>query len=199
MDERRTVAAGYDRLAGDYLAHRGDAGAGLVAEFADAVDGPVLDAGCGAGDPVTAALVDAGREVVGLDVSEAQLSLLGEHVPAARPVAGDLTALPLADGAVDGLVSAYALIHVPRSETPAALSEFHRVLAPGGELLVTMGAEAWEGTNPDWLDGGAEMYWSFGDREESLELLADAGFDVCEDDVVDDALDSAFTFVRARA
>lgn len=53
MNGRPIVSEGEDRLADASLAARDDAWMELVASFAADVEGRVLDAGCGAGDPVT--------------------------------------------------------------------------------------------------------------------------------------------------
>ncbi|MEV4137058.1 methyltransferase domain-containing protein [Dactylosporangium sp. NPDC049742] len=68
----------------------------------------------------------------------------------ARFVAGDAQALPLADAAVDVVVSGLALNFVP--SPAAAVAEFARVTAPGG----TVAAYVW-----DYADGMAMMryFW----------------------------------------
>lgn len=203
MDRKRTVRRGYDAIAEEYLAERsaGDRERELVEEFAAALPAGarVLDAGCGAGVPATAALLAAGHRVVGLDASREQLRLAGERVPAAARVQGDLAGLPFREEAFDGLVAYHSIIHVPREEHGRVLGEFARVLRPGGRLLVTTGVEPWEGTNPDWLDAGAEMVWSFHGRERSLELLTETGFDVEDEAVVGDEMGGGeWLFVRAR-
>ncbi len=45
---------------------------------------------------------------------------------------------PLATGSVDAIWSSHNLEHLHRHEVPVALSEFLRVLRPGGMLLLTM-------------------------------------------------------------
>jgi predicted methyltransferase len=44
--------------------------------------------------------------------------------------------LPLDDGVLDGIVAWYSIIHLPPAQLPVAFAEFHRVLVPGGSLLV---------------------------------------------------------------
>lgn len=41
-----------------------------------------------------------------------------------------------ADGSLGGVVSWYSIIHTPPERLPAVLAEFHRVLVPGGHLLL---------------------------------------------------------------
>jgi len=47
-----------------------------------------------------------------------------------------MDALDLADGELGGIVSWYSVIHAPPRELPAYFSEFRRVLARGGHLLL---------------------------------------------------------------
>lgn len=201
MDRKRTVKDGYDAIAAEYAEERSMAGRGteLVRQFAGDLHGGsrVLDAGCGSGVPATRVLA-RDHEVVGLDLSGEQLRLLEGNVPAARPVEGDLTRLPFDADAFDGLVSYFAVIHVPREEHADVFAEFERVLRPGGELLVVVGSEAWEGHNPDWLDTGTGMAWSFYGADRNRELLRDAGFELAWDELVGDELGGDFLFVRAR-
>src|ERR1700683_5109221 len=55
-------------------------------------------------------------------------------------VQGDVTALPFASEAFDALLSMDVLVHLERGEEVRALSEFARVLKPGGLLVLRVGA-----------------------------------------------------------
>jgi SAM-dependent methyltransferase len=195
------VMAGYDDLADAYDADRSPAAElPLVEDLAADLPGDarVLDAGCGGGRAVLETLADE-CEALGVDLSGEQLALARERAPAAALARGDLTRLPVADGAVDAVTALHSVIHVPREHHERAFAEFARVLRPGGHLLLTTGVGEWEGRNDDWLDSGAAMQWSFHGRERSLELLDSAGFDVTEATVRDDELGGGeWLFVRAR-
>lgn len=96
----------------------------------------VLDAGCGPGSG-TAALLERGAVVTGVDGSAAQLAVardrLGPDVPLHH---ADLTErLPLPDNGFD-LVFSSLVLHYIR-DWSATLREFHRVLAPGGRLVAS--------------------------------------------------------------
>jgi len=194
------VMAGYDGVAEAYDEDRvPDEDVQFVDSLAEALPASarVLDAGCGGGRAVLETLA-AEYETVGLDLSAEQLALANERAPAARLVRGDLTRLPVADDAVDGLTALHSVIHVPREHHGQVFEEFGRVLRPGGQLLLTTGVGEWEGANDDWLDSGAAMQWSFHGRERSLELLDDAGFEIRRDEVVGDELGGGeWLFVRA--
>jgi ubiquinone/menaquinone biosynthesis C-methylase UbiE len=56
--------------------------------------------------------------------------------PSLRFDVGSMLALHLPDGALGGIVAWYSTIHVPQERLPAVFAEFHRVLAPGGHLLL---------------------------------------------------------------
>jgi SAM-dependent methyltransferase len=51
-------------------------------------------------------------------------------------ILGDVTNLPLRDGAVDAAVSLHTIYHVPREEQATAFRELHRVLKPGGVVVI---------------------------------------------------------------
>lgn len=200
---RRVVRDGYERAARAYLAARPRDGAD-VALLADLVTrvgsgARVLDAGCGAGDPVTARLLTAGLEMVGLDLAVAQLDLARRLGGRLTLVQGDLAALPVRDASLDGLVSFYAVIHVPRADHGQVLAEFHRVLRPGGTALVCLGAQdlAADHDPESWL--GTPMYWSHFDGPTNLALVAEHGLDVVRADTIADPMGHGeHLFVLAR-
>ncbi|MEU2726631.1 class I SAM-dependent methyltransferase [Streptomyces griseoviridis] len=96
---------------------------------------PVADLGCGPG-LVTGYLAGLGLDVHGLDLSDAMLAIARRDNPSLRFERGSMLDLGLPDGALGGVVSWYSSIHTPVDRLPALFAEFHRVLAPGGLLLV---------------------------------------------------------------
>ncbi|MFF2652875.1 VOC family protein [Streptomyces sp. NPDC058045] len=175
----------YDTIAADYDAHFGDTLAtrpvdrSVLAAFAELVrsagGGPVLDAGCGPGR-VTAHLAGLGLEVSGLDLSPGMVRLARAAHPGVRYETGALGRLPVADGALAGLVAWYSLIHTPWERLPEVFAEFRRALAPGGLLLAAfqVGAEPLRLERPF----GHEVSLDFRrlDPEEVAGLLRRAGF-----------------------
>jgi SAM-dependent methyltransferase len=96
--------------------------------------GSALDAACGTGR-YAAHLAARGHRVVGVDGSAEMLARARTRVPDGAFARGDLHRLPLADGAVDAVVCALALVHVP--SLGPVLAEFARVLRPGGSLVIS--------------------------------------------------------------
>jgi demethylmenaquinone methyltransferase / 2-methoxy-6-polyprenyl-1,4-benzoquinol methylase len=95
----------------------------------------LLDVACGTGLVATAAMkVLGGAEgITCLDPSEGMLSVAKTKLPA-RFVLGRAEELPFPDNSFDFLTMGYALRHVTSLE--AAFREYHRVLKPGGKLLI---------------------------------------------------------------
>lgn len=172
------VRAGYDRLGNRYTAEREkadnwkeiDAFTSLLPAI-----GRVLDAGSGTGIPIARHLVKAGFDVVGIDFSSTMVAVARENVPGATFHQMDMTAIDLPPESFDGVISTYAIIHVPREEHDSLFRSFHSILKPRGVMLVSVASWAWE-EYAEYM--GVEMFWShFGpDRTESL--IADAGFDI---------------------
>jgi ubiquinone/menaquinone biosynthesis methyltransferase len=93
-----------------------------------------LDLACGTGD-IAFRLAAGGALVTGADLTPRMLHLAAAKAagPAVRWVAGDMTALPVADASQDIVTAGYGLRNVPDLDT--ALAEIHRVLRPRGRVL----------------------------------------------------------------
>ncbi|MGQ0803435.1 MAG: class I SAM-dependent methyltransferase [Actinomycetota bacterium] len=122
----------------------------IVPEFADYTDGDrVLDVGCGPGEALARlAARQPTSTLVGLDRSVGMLAEARRREGGARWAAGDVGALPVADGAVDVVLAMHMLYHA--RDPAAAVAELRRVLRPGGTAVVsTLG--------PTHLDGLREI------------------------------------------
>ncbi|MDQ3307704.1 MAG: class I SAM-dependent methyltransferase [Actinomycetota bacterium] len=100
----------------------------------------VLDVGCGSGvmARVLAQAVPGRRtEVVGVDLSQAELARAAQHeASAGMLMRAEATRLPCADRSFDAVVSSMTLMVVERYDP--VLRECARVLRPGGLLAVTV-------------------------------------------------------------
>lgn len=105
-------------------------------ESLDARHQRVLDVGCGTGI-MSARLADSGRRVLGVDLSPAMIRRARRHDrPNLDFIKGDAEQLPLKDGMFDALVNLISFHHYPHPDR--ALAEFHRVLRPGGRLVLVI-------------------------------------------------------------
>ena len=120
------------------------AGELLVAELGERRGGPIVELGCGGG--VTAKLlVAAGHEVVGIDLSPAQIELARRRVPNARFEVGSFVDAELPNGAIAialiGEVLNYAFDHRNDADRLRELVErAWDALLPGGVLLFDLAA-----------------------------------------------------------
>jgi demethylmenaquinone methyltransferase / 2-methoxy-6-polyprenyl-1,4-benzoquinol methylase len=94
----------------------------------------VLDVGIGTGLVAREALelIAPGGTLVGVDPSPGMMSEV--KLPGVELVQGRAEALPRPDTSADFVSMGYALRHI--GDVNAAFSEFHRVLRPGGRVLV---------------------------------------------------------------
>lgn len=180
MDFKKTVRDGYNLIADRYLAERTRASEDvrLLDEFMGRlpVHAHVLDAGCGAGVPISQMLSER-FQVTGVDFSEAQIELAKKHVPKGTFICQDMTKLGFPEATFDGICSYYAIIHVPRQEHQPLLVNFHRMLKPRGFALLCLGLEhSIDDIDENFL--GTRMYWSHYDTETYLKMLNHCGFSI---------------------
>jgi SAM-dependent methyltransferase len=179
-DPSRVVRDGYDLIARSYLAARPGNGGDMavLTELTQRLPtgSAVLDAGCGAGFPLSGELIRRRFRVVGLDFSAGQLELARTCARSVELVQADMAQLPFGGDSFDAVVSYYAIIHVPRSSHADVFSEFSRVVRHGGLALLCLG---WADNPADhdsdsWL--GVPMFWSHFNAGTNLGLLEEAGF-----------------------
>jgi len=172
------VRSGYDRLGNLYTAERERADNWIeVKAFTSLLPagGRVLDAGSGTGIPIARHLVQAGFDVVGIDFSKTMVATARENVPDANFQLMNMTSIDLPLESFDGVISTYAIIHIPRELHTGIFRSFHSILKPRGVMLVSVASWAWE-EFADYM--GVEMFWSHFDPDETESLITKAGFDI---------------------
>ena len=92
-----------------------------------------IDCGCGRGEYV-ARLGEAGARAVGIEIEAGKLRDAAGGRAAARVSQGDIQKLPFRDVSFDLALVNEVLEHVP--DDLAGLREVHRVLRPGGQVVV---------------------------------------------------------------
>lgn len=162
----------------------------------------ILDVATGTGDLAIAAMKLGPEKITGIDISSEMLAIGRRKVEKLGLVdriellSGDSLAMDFGDGTFDAAMSAFGVRNF--EETVTGLREMHRVLRPGGMVMVL------EFSKPAWFpmkqiygfyfrkilprigrsvsgDPGAYSYLpesvtSFPDNEAFLELLVEAGF-----------------------
>jgi cyclopropane fatty-acyl-phospholipid synthase-like methyltransferase len=156
-----------------------------------------LDIGCGCGLPATKLLSET-FEVTGIDISAVQVERARRLVPSARFVCADIAEARFPEGAFAGVVSFYAIIHMPLQEHRELFRRIARWLRPEGILLAIIVHTAWTGTEEKYLGvEGGKMWWSHADEETTLQWVAEAGFRVLWKRFIPEE-DSGHTLVLAQ-
>ncbi|MDX3853283.1 class I SAM-dependent methyltransferase [Streptomyces sp. AK02-01A] len=171
------VAIDYERLLRDELNTK-PLDRAMLAAFAESVrtpdSGPVAELGCGPGR-VTAHLHALGVDIFGIDLSPEMIAVARRTHPGLRFEEGSMTALDLKDDALGGVVAWYSTVHTPPELLPTVFAECHRVLAPGGHMLLAFKA----GDLRRHLDRGyghelsLDVYWMSPDHV--ADLMSRAG------------------------
>ena len=126
-------------------------------QFLASGSGRVVDVGAGSGRAAVGLLLARPRVTVtgvdiysgyyGIDDNTPERFMVNARIAGvadrAKAMVGDARELPLPTGEYDGVISSYAIDHIPRGDIPKALSEAGRVLKPGGEFLLMI-------VNVDW-------------------------------------------------
>jgi SAM-dependent methyltransferase len=136
----------------------------------------IADLGCSTGYLLEDLRVAHPQAVlIGVDLVSSGLRKAHLNVPDAHLLQADLCALPLADAAIDAVVSANVLEHVP--DDRAALAEMFRVLRPGARAVLVVPAGPGLYDYYDRFLGHERRYA----RGELARKAADAGLSVIED------------------
>jgi SAM-dependent methyltransferase len=130
--------------------------------------GLLVDVACGTGFGVEH-VRGAGARAVGGDLSAPNLQRARSHAPDTPWIQLDAQDMPFRDGAADAVACFEALYYLPRPE--AFLTEAHRVLRPGGHLVVSVPNPRRPGFS---LSPGSVAYF---DPSELFVMLSSAGFD----------------------
>jgi GrpB-like predicted nucleotidyltransferase (UPF0157 family)/SAM-dependent methyltransferase len=163
----RARAAQYDAFSEAYAAHAEKSVTNAlydrpaIVDLAGDLEGKhVLDVGCAAGH-LSALLAERGADVLGVDSSAGMVAVARRKFgEVARFEVADITRpLPVEDGSID-VITASLVLHYVRDWGPT-LTEFRRVLKPGGALVFSV-----HHPGEDWRWFGKEDYFE-------LELLED--------------------------
>jgi len=131
--------------------------------------GKVLDVGCGTGS-LALKLARQGYQVVGVDISESCIKITKNRVKeegltkSVIVSIGSATKINLPDNSVDCVIAGEVLEHL--KDDGAAVSEFSRVIKPGGVCIITVPADPSQWNVWDDMAGHVRRY-----TREDLERL----------------------------
>jgi ubiquinone/menaquinone biosynthesis C-methylase UbiE len=128
---------GHGQYSGDLQGYAKNLRSWMRAELADLPnDAPVLEVGCGDGS-FTRNLAELSSRVTAVDISASQIERNARAHPEIKFIQHDVAQpLPFANGTFEVIWCSEVLEHL--FDPGVALREMQRVLAPGGQLLVTV-------------------------------------------------------------
>ena len=128
---------GWDAIAEAFIEARSDIGADVICRWARGLPpgGAVLDIGCGAGLPVSGALIDQGFDVFGIDASPALVAEFRRLFPSAKVACEAAETSRLFDRMFDGAVAIGLLFLLPAKAQREIIARIANVLRPQGRFL----------------------------------------------------------------
>ena len=135
----------------------------------------LCDAGCGPSAHIGGYLADKGLKVIGIDISDRCVEMAKTFNPKMQFKREDIIKLSFAPDTFDGIVSYYSIIHTPKRSVGRIFEEFHRVLRPGGCLLVAVKAGSDEGYVHELIGIKTEIYFSLFNEKEIEGYFKQAG------------------------
>jgi ubiquinone/menaquinone biosynthesis C-methylase UbiE len=138
----------------------------------------ILDVGCGPGRDM-AWFESQGINVTGVDYTQAMLELARSKVRGLL-VQTDMRKMPFKAHSVDGIWCNASLLHLPKTESPAALLEFKRILKPNGILFLAVQVGEGEHLETREVYGEHQRFFARYGSSEMTQMLEVAGFQILE-------------------
>jgi SAM-dependent methyltransferase len=183
LDGRRKIIEAYSRLVSTYAERFCRELDGkpydreLLTRFADGVPCGVktCDLGCGPGH-VAHFLSERGLEMIGIDLCPEMIAEARRRYPRVEFRVGDMGATGFADDELGGAVAFYSIIHIERDAIGAVFGELHRVVRPGGQVLLAFHRGAGVLVEDDVLDQPVSLWCTLFEPDEVAAALESVGF-----------------------
>jgi SAM-dependent methyltransferase len=188
MNSQEKVLHCYNEVADDYAVERWDelnrkhVDRLLLKEFASANkdQGLCADFGCGPGQ-TTKFLYDNGmKDIVGIDLAPAMVSVARKLSPQIKFETGDLLNIAYPSGHLGSALAFYAIVHFSIDEVRKCFGEINRVLKTGGDFLFSfhVGDEIVHFDKARDKEVDIDLF--FFKTDDIIELLYETGFNVID-------------------
>ena len=138
----------------------------------------VLDLGCGTGTPIAREIAARGHRVVGVDGSEAMLSIARQTLPGHRWIHALIEQVEF-DETFGAVICWDSLFHLPREHYAPVLRKIHRWLVPGGRVMVSSGGDV-DDSGEGFVDTmfGHEFFYDSLPPQEMVATMEASGFEI---------------------
>jgi SAM-dependent methyltransferase len=188
MNSQEKVLHCYNQVADDYAIERWDELSRkhidrlLLKEFAAANkdNGLCADFGCGPGQ-TTKFLYDNGlKDIIGIDLSPAMVSVARRLSPQIKFETGDLLNIAYSPGYLGSVLAFYAIVHFTSDQIRKCFGEINRVLKTGGDFLFSFhaGDEIVHFDKAHDKEVDIDLY--FFKTDDIIKLLHETGFNVID-------------------
>ncbi|NLA87679.1 MAG: methyltransferase domain-containing protein [Clostridiales bacterium] len=187
-EKRRQIRESYDLAAADYAREFFNELDGkpfdrsILDRFSKltAGKGKVCDIGCGPGE-VACYLKKCGLDVTGVDISSEMIAQAKKLTPEIEFLQGDMFKLPFEARSLAGIAAFYSIVNYRPESVGEAFSEFYRVIAAGGYLLIAFHT----GKNKvfevkRFFNKKTRLRFCYFDTDDILGKLVKAGFKIDE-------------------
>jgi SAM-dependent methyltransferase len=175
FDPVATSVAAYSDHADEYASTHAPKMLAAAARFAESLPSPslILDAGCGPGRDL-ARFVAHGHVVRGADLNPVFVAMATAYAPTLHCDLRDLDG-HFAPASFDGIWASASLVHLLAPDAVVVLSQFARLLRPGGKLFACVKTVGDTG----WLDEHDGRRWyTVWDADAFAGAIAQAGFSI---------------------
>lgn len=139
--------------------------------------GLVLDAGCAFGRD-TALFVEKGYQAIGVDMSEGLLNRARKLHPALTFKKMDVRSLDFDDNAIAGIWCHATLLHLKDDDMRKALSEFSRVLLPGGVVFISVKEGTGDEEFVEKFSSNSARYFNYQTLDSVRAMVEQSGLDI---------------------
>jgi len=145
----------------------------------------ILDAGC-AGGRDSMRFLKAGHEVIGIDIVDVFIAEAKKRVPGATFKKMDLINITFPDNYFDAIWANAVLLHFQKNDIPKILTDFYKILKPGGLVHITVKHGKGTSVTKDKLVENNYRQFTFYYKPEIEKLIRDAGFKIIKSKMLPD-------------
>lgn len=174
----KTIKA-YEELGKEYVESTYEVLSAELPEFINLLKdkSKVLDVGC-AGGRDSKYFVDAGHEVVGIDIVDSFLAEARKRAPKAKFIKMDILKLDFPKNHFDAIWANAVLLHFSKDDLLKILEKFYKILKPGGILHVRLKRGQGAHLVKEKLTGDKYKFYTFYYKKEIEEELRKTGFKI---------------------